>query len=128
MFIAGAVVLGGIVVTYDDHSNHSNHSNYSKYGDANMVSAINNKQQEVDKKSEEIDILRQHMEYNFQNRIAELKRKKNYQGLEYNPEYIVFKVKNDMVKELENEIQNEKKQLSEIDRVIARINEIELQS
>ena len=134
MFIAGTVVIGGVIIAHEDHSNHSNysdysdHNNYSKYGDANLVNAINNKSREIDRKQYEINDLRRDIENNFRNRIAELKRDRNYGGLACRADYIINTVKSDMSDELEAEIQREKQQLAEIDKMIAKINEIELQS
>lgn len=130
MFIAGAIV-GGVIIAYEDYSDyrdHSNHSNYSKYGDANLVNAINNKSREIERKQYEIDNLRRDMVNRFRNSTEELRRDRNYKGLGYSADYMINQVKLDMQEELEKEIQREKEQLAEIEKMIARINEIELQS
>ena len=130
MFIAGAIV-GGVIIAYEDYSDyrdHSNHSNYSKYGDANLVNAINNKSREIERKQYEIDNLRRDMVNRFRNSTEELRRDRNYKGLGYSADYMINQVKLDMQEELEKEIQREKEQLAEIEKMIARINEIELQN
>ena len=48
-----------------------------------------------------------------------------YQSLPY---YDFDEAKADMRRELENEISNDKKELEQIDKMISKINELELQS
>ena len=135
-FIAGAVALGGVyAVGHDRHSNYSdyysdhyNHSNHQQYGDSARRSQISNKESEVNRKASDVESLRQRMNSDFNSRINELKREKNYSGLDSAPSTIIDTVKYNMQLELDNEISQEKQELEAIDKMIARINEIELQA
>ena len=130
-FIAGVVAIGGVVVighgNYSD--SHSRHSNYREYGDAALVNAIQNKKEEIDAKEEEVDRLREEMEENFQARVEQLKRERNYSSFGYSDaEDIIENVKEEMREELDAEISKERQELEAIDKMIARINELELQA
>lgn len=126
---------GGVIVwrmshdNYSDYySDHHNHSNHRQYGDSARRSQISNKESEVNRKASDVESLRQHMNSDFNSRINELKREKNYLGLDSAPSTIINTVKYNMQLELDNEIEREKQELAEIDKMIARINEIELQA
>ena len=131
-FIAGAVVIGGAVVYvggHDDYSDyHSRHSNHRKYGDAELRNQISRKENSVSNKESDVESLRWQMNENFNSRINELKREKNYSGLNSDPSNIIYSVKADMRRELDAEISRDKQELESIDKMIARINEIALQS
>lgn len=136
-FIAGAVVLGGVVVIgYDKYSDSYSDYRYSdyrysdhrQYGDSALRNQISNKENEVHRKESSVDDLRSRMNDNFNSRINELKREKNYSALNSPPNDIVYYVKNEMSRELDNEISHDKQELAAIDKMIARINEIELQA
>lgn len=128
MFIAGAVVVGGIIVGYDDHSRHSDHSRHREYGDSSVREEIKRKENEVNRKESDVENLRRRMQNNFDSRISELRREKNYSGLGLPPSHMIDSVKDDMRRELDNEISRDRQELAEIDKMIARINELELQS
>lgn len=131
-FIAG--IIGVVVVgaaahgNYSDYSCHSQHSNYREYGDSALRNQISRKENEVRRKDLEVENLRRQMNENFNSRIAELKREKNYSGLDSSPSNILNKVKGDMRRELDDELQRDKQDLAAIDSMIARINELELQA
>lgn len=124
------VVVGGAIVhgNHSDYSCHSRHSNYREYGDSALRNQISNKENEVNRKAADVENLRQRMNSDFNSRVNELKREKNYSGLSYSPDEIISDVKRDMQRELDNEISRDKQELAEIDKTIARINELELQS
>lgn len=124
------VVVGGAIVhgNHSDYSCHSRHSNYREYGDSALRNQISNKENEVNRKASDVENLRQRMNSDFNSRVNELKREKNYSGLSYSPDEIISDVKRDMQRELDNEISRDKQELAEIDKMIARINELELQS
>lgn len=124
------VVVGGAIVhgNHSDYSCHSRHSNYREYGDSALRSQISNKEGEVNRKASDVESLRQRMNNDFNSRINELKREKNYSALEAPPTQLVSSVKNEMRSELDNEIAQDKQELAEIDKMIARINEMELQA
>lgn len=136
MFIAAAG--GGALVwrvshdNYSDYSDrysdHYNHSNHRQYGDSARRSQISNKESEVNRKASDVESLRQRMNSDFNSRINELKREKNYSGLNSAPSTIIDTVKYNMQLELDNEISQDKQELEAIDKMIARINEIELQA
>ena len=132
-FIAGAVIIGGAAIYaggHDDYSDyHSRHSNHRQYGDSALVKAIENKKNEIDAKEDEVDRLREKMEENFQARVNKLKAKHNYSSFNYSDaEDIINNVKEEMRDELDDEIARDKQELEAIDKMIARINELELQS
>ena len=94
-----------------------------------MVNAIQNKKDEIDAKEDEVDRLREKMEENFQARVEKLKAERNYSSFNYSDaEDIIDNVKEEMREELDDEIAQDKKELEAIDKMIARINEIALQS
>lgn len=130
MFIAaagGAIVVGAIA--YDDHSNHSNHSKHNQYGDAALVQQINYQQSLVDEKEEEIDDYRQEMQEELNERIYELQQETGYDSLDIDDyEELLDAVKREMKEELKASIAAEKAELERIDQMIARINEIEMNS
>ena len=135
-FIAGAVVIGGVyAVGHDRYSDnyysdyHSRHSNYREYGDSALVSAIENKKNEIDAKEQEVDRLQEQMEENFKARLDKLKAERNYSSFGYSDdETIIDNIKEEMIEEIDSEISQEKQELAAIDKMIARINEIELQA
>ena len=58
--------------------------------------------------------------------IAKCSLEKNYSGLDNSD--VLNAVKSDMRRELENEISRDRQELSEIDKMISRINALELQA
>ena len=133
-FIAAAG--GGVLVwrishdNYSDYSDyHSRHSNYREYGDSALVRAIENKKNEIDAKEQEVDRLQEQMEENFKARLDKLKAERNYSSFGYSDdETIIDNIKEEMIEELNSEISHDKQELAAIDKMIARINEIELQA
>ena len=128
--VVGVVVTGAIVHgNHSDYSCHSRHSNYREYGDSALRNQISNKESEVNHKASDVESLRQRMNDDFNSRVNELKREKNYSGLNYFlPDEIISDVKRDMQHELDNEIAQEKQALEAIDNMIAKINQITLES
>ena len=113
----------------DYYGDHSNYSAHNKYGDAALVSAINSKKNEIDAKETEVDNLQERMERNFQERVDRLKAEKNYSSFNYSDaEDIIENVKEEMREELDDEILQDKQELEAIDKMITRINELELQA
>ena len=132
-FIVG--VIGVAVVGATAHGNHSDyschrdhHRNYHEYGDSELRNQISNKENQVRSKDSDVENLRRRMNDNFNSRINELKREKNYSALNSPPSDIVYRVKDEMRTELNSEISHDKQELAAIDKMIARINEIELQA
>ena len=124
-FIVGGALVG-IAVLWDDHSNHSNHDRYREYGDSELRRQISNMESRVNSKESEIQRLKNQMEENYRDRINQLKNEKNYSGLDNSD--VMNAVKADMKRELEDEISRDRQELSEIDKMISRINELELQA
>lgn len=108
MFIAGAVVVGGIIIAHDDHSRYSEYERHSRYGDSEVRKNISSYESRVKRKESEVQRL-----------LSE------YQNL---PSYDLNQAKANMRRELENEIKRDKQELAEIDKIISKINELELQS
>ena len=124
-FIVGGALVG-IAVLWDDHSNHRDHERYREYGDSELRNKIKNMESRVNSKEAEIQRLKNEMDENYRNRINQLQNEKNYSGL--NKSDVLNAVKDDMKRELENEISRDRQELSEIDKMISRINELELQT
>ena len=124
-FIVGGALVG-IIAIWDDHSNHRDHTNYREYGDSELRNQIKNMESRVNKKESEIQRLKNQMEENYRDRINQLKNEKNYSG--FNNSDVMNAVKADMKRELEDEISRDRQELSEIDKMISRINELELQA
>lgn len=134
MFVAGAVVVGGIIITHGNHSDsyscHSQHSNHRDYGDSGMVSQINDLKSRVSQQEIDIEEFREGMQKKLDKRIAALRKEGKYEALSStdNINHLVEEVKDEMKKELEDEIKKEREELATIDKMIARINELELQA
>ena len=129
--VVGVAIIGA--VSHDNHSRYSEsycrHSRHNKYGDAALVKEIEDKKNEIDAKEEEVDRLREKMEENFQTRVNQLKKERNYSSFNYSDaEDIIDNVKEEMRDELDDEIAKDKRELEAIDKMIARINELELQA
>ena len=131
-FVWAAVPVGAYALreaTHDKHSRYSEYERHSKYGDAQMRAEIERKESEVNRKETDVANLRRRMQNNFDSRISELRREKNYSGLDsWLPSQMINSVKDDMRRELNNEISRDRQELAEIDKMIGRINELELQS
>ena len=130
-FVAAAVGGGALVwrASHGNHSRYGDHSRHSEYGDSSLRGEIERKESEVNRKESEVANLRQRMNDNFNSRISELKREKNYSALSNaDANNMINSVKDDMRRELDNEISRDRQELAEIDKMIARINELELQS
>ena len=135
MFVAAA---GGIIVigaashgNHSDYSCHSRHSQYREYSDSEMVRQINDMQGAVNRQEMDISTFRAQMQERLDQRIATLKTEGNYEAVSSAPNHmegLVEAIKRDMKQELENGIKEEQAELAAIDRMIARINEIELQT
>ena len=124
-FWVGAVVVGGALI-HDNHSRYREYDRYTKYGDSELRNQISNMESRVNNKEAEIQRLKNQMEEDYRNRINQLKNEKNYSGLDNSD--VMNAVKADMKRELENEISRDRQELSEIDKMISRINELELQA
>ena len=109
MFIAAA---GGVIVVaaaYSDYSDtYSKYTRHNKYNDAEFRQAIENKEDEI---------------YEQEARVNRL-----YDEYMDSPSYDLEQEKENMRRELENEIKQDKQKLADIDRMIARINKLELES
>ena len=125
-YVGGAVVVGAAV--HGNHSRHSEYDRHSRYGDSEVLNEISRKENAINSKASNVESLRQQMYNNFNQRIAQLKQEKNYSGLDAEHSDIVRSVKANMRQELDNEISRDKQELAEIDKMIARINELELQA
>lgn len=121
---AGAAVYK---IGHGDYSDHSRHSRYHEYGDSALREQIRRKETDISRKESDVETARRRMEDNFNSRVNELKRERNYSGLNYVPNMMVSEVKDDMRRELDNELKHDRDELAAIDAMIDKINEIELQ-
>jgi len=137
MFIAaagGAVVVG--IIAYDDHSKYSEYSKHNQYGDAALVQQIDNVYGRLEQKDSEIKNFRERIEREFAYQISKLRNEANYGALQedysfdynYNYDSILDGVKREMKSEVEAELNAEKAELDNINQMIRRINELELQA
>ena len=129
-FVVGGALVGGAVVwraAYDDYSRYREHGNHRQYGDSALREAIKRKENEVRYKESDVETARRRMEDNFNSRVNQLKREKNYSGLNYVPSMMVSEVKDNMRRELDSELKHERDELAAIDAMIDKINELELQ-
>ncbi len=91
--------------------------------------AIEDKEKLIRRKESDVENLRQHVDENFSTRINNLRREKFYPAFNYStPANLLANIKADMRRELDAEISRDKQELEAIDKMIARINEIALQS
>ena len=130
-FVWAAVPVGAYALREATHDKHSKYSEpkHHEYGDSSVCAEIERKKNEIGRKESDVENLRRRMNENFNSRINELKREKNYSGLDsWLPSQMINSVKEDMRRELDNEISRDRQELAEIDKMIARINELELQS
>lgn len=127
--VIGVAVFGAAVHgNYSDY--HSRHSDYHEYGDAALLKQIKNKEEEVRHKVSNVEDLRRRMNEDFNSRVAQLRREKDYMTFYKNlpPANIIQSVKDDMRLELDYAISQDKQELEAINKMIARINELELQA
>ena len=129
MFVAGVVVVGGIIVAHDKYSDdyysdHSRHSRYDEYGDSQLRNEISNLENRVRSKETEVQ-----KSNNFNSQISALKKEKSYTSLgTVGVDNLIFKIKDEMKRELETEIKDSQRELEEINKMISKINELELQA
>lgn len=91
--------------------------------------AIEDKEKLIRRKESDVENLRQRVDENFSTRINNLRREKFYPAFNYStPANLLTNIKADMRRELDAEISRDKQELEAIDKMIARINEIALQS
>lgn len=111
MFVAagGAALLGIIVISQDDDETKPTPKPKTQpYDDAYFRQAIANQEDEIYQQESKVDRL--------------------WDEYSYLPSWDIEQMKDEMRREIENEIAEDKQKLADIDRMIARINEIELQS
>ena len=133
MFIAAAG--GGILVVgalaHDDHSNygdHSNHSRYTKYGDSHLVSQIDSMKYKIERQEDDIDEYSAQIYREYRSRMNKLKGEASYDALNASADAVLYQLKGEMEQEIKNSIKEEKAQLKNINDMIKRINEIEMQA
>lgn len=122
---AGAAVYK---IGHGDYSDHSRHSRYHEYGDSALREQIRRKETDISRKESDVETARRHMNDNFNSRVNELKRERNYSGLNCLPDAMIHEVKDDMRRELDAELKRERDELAAIDNMIAKINELALQT
>ena len=140
MFVAvGAVGVVGVVAaanhsdySYSDYSDYSRHSQHSQYGDSYLVNQINAMQSKVSRQENEVSYYRNQVKEKFAARLADLRRKENYSALNsvenLSPNALLSNIKQEMQREIEENIQRERNELERIDKMIDRINELEMKA
>ena len=84
---------------------------------------------QIDRKEIKLEKFQRQMDEDFSARVNQLKREKNYWAFNYSSyASLLANLKEEMRRELDAELRQEKQELAAIDNMIARINEIELQA
>lgn len=84
---------------------------------------------QIDRKEIKLEKLRQQMDEDFSARVNQLKREKNYWAFNYSsPASLLTNIKEEMRRELNEELRQENEELAAIDNMIAKINQITLES
>ena len=139
MFIAaagGGILVVGILAhddhsNYSDHSNygdHSNHSRYTKYGDSHLVNQIGSMKYKIERQENDIDEYSAQISQEYRSRMNKLKEAASYDALNVSADAVLYQLKVEMEQEIKNNIKEEKAQLKNINDIIKRINEIEMQA
>ena len=141
MFIAGALVVGGVIVAHDNHSDYSDYSDYSRhsqyqqYSDAYLVSEIKAKEAELERKKLESERIKEELQVRY---FESLQKLKNEEGLENIVEKVEYntdvakdtdsfkkKVVDGFIEKLSEEIEEDKRQLESINKAIMKINRLQ---
>ena len=122
MFVAvvGVGIVGTVAVasSHDDHRNHSNHSNYS---DSNVRDQIARMESEVQDLEQKLSRMNGEFVDDFREELGAVMDDIRSRG-SMSQEMILLQFKKPLI----DLVRREQKRLEEIDRTIARINEIEL--
>lgn len=137
MFIVG-VIAGGVIAGAIAHDDYSRYSEYSKYSDAELVASIDAQKRQRQYKYEELESIKKNLLSKYVEEIAVLEDEpvlvdkinvikgkdkiNNIDNIDSIRNELLTYVKNN----LEKELNNDRKQLVEIDTALARINEIQL--
>lgn len=111
---------------------HSNHSKYTEYSNSHLERKYYALCDKAIAKGNEHTALQNQIKSNYENakrhyeeNINRFKNEKNYSALNSaSPENLVEAVKADMRRELEDEIARDKQELEQIDKMIAKIEEL----
>lgn len=137
MFIVG-VIAGGVIAGAIAHDDHSRYSEYSKYSDAEIVANIEAQKRQRQYKYEELESIKKNLLSKYAEEISVLedepvladkiniiKRKDKIDNIDN-----IYSIRSELLTQvknkLEKELNNDRKQLVEIDTALARINEIQL--
>lgn len=137
MFIVG-VIAGGVIAGAIAHDDYSRYSEYSKYSDAELVASIDAQKRQRQYKYEELESIKKNLLSKYVEEIAVLEDEpvlvdkinvikgkdkiNNIDNIDSIRNELLTHVKNN----LEKELNNDRRQLVEIDTALARINEIQL--
>lgn len=144
MFWAGGIAIVAVVAMpdYDDHSRHRDHYNHSQYSDGQLKADIARAQRDYERLDREVDDLAQTIRDEYNAGMAELSRDSEFGKLVYadaadpgTPKNAVNgvaraekKVQESLRDRLANDVKEDKQKIAEIDKLITRINEMELSS
>ena len=137
MFIVG-VIAGGVIAGAIAHDDYSRYSEYSKYSDAELVASIDAQKRQRQYKYEELESIKKNLLSKYVEEIAVLEDEpvlvdkinvikgkdkiNNIDNIDSIRNELLTYVKNN----LEKELNNDRRQLVEIDKALVRINEIQL--
>lgn len=137
MFIVG-VIAGGVIAGAIAHDDYSRYSEYSKYSDAELVASIDAQKRQRQYKYEELESIKKNLLSKYAEEISVLEdepvlvdkiniikgkdKASNIDNIDSIRNELLIHVKN----KLEKELNDDRKQLVEIDTALVRINEIQL--
>lgn len=137
MFIVG-VIAGGVIAGAIAHDDYSRYSEYSKYSDAELVASIDAQKRQIQYKYEELESIKKNLLSKYAEEISVLEdepvlvdkiniikgkdKASNIDNIDSIRNELLIHVKN----KLEKELNDDRKQLVEIDTALVRINEIQL--
>lgn len=132
MFIAGIVAAGVVgALAHDNYSDHNNHSNHSKYSDSSLVMDIKIKKEQLEQRKRNLEQMRSNIRSQFEDAIqelrfepeleAEVKKIKFTEAVADNAS-VKNRLKEQIRKQLESELAEDKQKLAEISEAIAIIN------
>ena len=119
-----------------DNLFYSDHSKYSEYSDEHMYRKWDQIALPMNAKIDECNAIRQRINKNYnevnrhyEENINQLRREKNYSAFNYSsPANLLTNIKEEMRRELNEELRRENEELAAIDNMIAKINRITLES
>ncbi len=138
MFVAG--IVGGVVVGIVSHSDYSDYRDHSQYGDANLVSEIKAKEAQIERFKKEVNTLQKNVNSQIEEVIINLQHDETaneliksvpkYKLEEWakSPTTMERNIKELLTKKINSDIEEDKKNIKQIDEMILKINQLQLLS